>query len=169
MAPENHSQSTKALEMANEKTLLPSYTKEGTSINNRHATAGQGKRPRNCKLLASALAGCCVALLWVFGGCFIFGKSVATDISPIASYILVKNAVHAVVAAPTSAVLECFQVYPPVLFPTAGDNTVSSDGLENTNSIATADATRSCQVLLMEHSFGYSYGIPFVGELPSPG
>ncbi|CAG8972435.1 hypothetical protein HYALB_00001124 [Hymenoscyphus albidus] len=169
MVSKIHSQSTKPREMEKYTTPFPSYTQEGTSVSHLHITPPQGKRPGSCKLLASTIAGCCVALLWVFGGCYTFGNSKGIAPSPFANYNLVKNAVHAVIAAPNSAVLECFQVYPPVLFPSGAINsTVSSDGLKSTPIIATVDTTSSCQVLLMDQSFGYSYGIPFVGNYTPP-
>ncbi|KAG9239558.1 putative peptide-N4-(N-acetyl-beta-glucosaminyl)asparagine amidase A [Amylocarpus encephaloides] len=79
---------------------------------------------------------------------------------------LVKNAIQVASAGP---VLECFQVYQPVLFPSgAVDETIQSDGSENTTTIGPTDSTASCQTLLMEHSFGFSYGIPFVGNYVPP-
>lgn len=48
----------------------------------------------------------------------------------------------------------------------ATDETTSSDGSELTEVIGAAATTASsCEVLLMEYSFGYSYGVPFVGKL----
>lgn len=64
-----------------------------------------------------------------------------------------------------SGVLECFQVHQPVLTPSGlTDDRVSSDGSSGTTSvIAPTDPKPSCSLLLMQHSFAYSYGIPFVG------
>jgi hypothetical protein len=73
---------------------------------------------------------------------------------------LVKDAV----SASSSGVLEVFQVYQPVFTPSgATDETTSDDGSENTTTIAQTAGSKSCQILLMEHSFAYSYGLPFVG------
>jgi hypothetical protein len=67
-------------------------------------------------------------------------------------------------AAASPTVLECFQVAPPVLTPHGpSQQTTGSDGpqpvLDQGN-----PTSASCSVLLMEHSFGFSYGKPFVGE-----
>lgn len=68
------------------------------------------------------------------------------------------------VASPT--VLECFQVAPPVLTPQGASYEVTeSDGSETFQSTGNSSPTESCTVLLMEHSFGYSYGMPFIGKL----
>jgi hypothetical protein len=71
----------------------------------------------------------------------------------------------AVLPSPTpSGVLKCFQVYQPVLTPSGpSDDTVSEDGSSNTTTIEPWATTSSCTNLLMEHSFGFSYGHPFVG------
>jgi hypothetical protein len=70
-------------------------------------------------------------------------------------------------AAPSpipSGVLKCFQVYQPVLTPSGpSDDTVSEDGSPNTITIEPWAPTGSCTKLVMEHSFGFSYGHPFVG------
>jgi hypothetical protein len=70
--------------------------------------------------------------------------------------------------APTSSLLEVFQIHPPVL-------TVGSDGtLEITD-----DSTRSgsgtnnsghavCEEVLAVHSFAYSYDQPFIGNYTAP-
>lgn len=93
----------------------------------------------------------------------------SSAIQDIASFNLVKHAAPAPSA--TSSVLECFQVYQPVLTPSeATDETGSSDGFENTTTVASAPAPAgsSCDVLLMEHSFAFSYGMPFVGAVVPP-
>lgn len=78
---------------------------------------------------------------------------------------LVKHAVPSSAAMSAAAVLEDFQVYQPVLTPSgATDETVLGNGSENTTIIGQTASVSSCEVLLMEHSFGYSYGIPFVGK-----
>jgi hypothetical protein len=58
------------------------------------------------------------------------------------------------VLTPTASVLNVFQVHQPVFV------TQSSNNGPNGGSPA------SCTVLLMEHSFGWSYGMPFVGKIP---
>jgi len=81
------------------------------------------------------------------------------------TFNLVKDAVSTSSAPAAASTLEVFQVYQPVLTP-AGitDETVLTDGAENTTTIIQSAAGTDCQVLLMEHSFDYSYGIPFVGR-----
>jgi hypothetical protein len=64
----------------------------------------------------------------------------------------------------SSPVLEVFQVYQPVLAPSGPtDQTIGSSGSSNTTAIGSADTSASCTQLLMEYSFGFSYGHPFVG------
>jgi hypothetical protein len=67
--------------------------------------------------------------------------------------------------ASTSTVTVDFQVCQPVLTPSGPtDETTESNGQSTTGVIQPgAAAAASCEVLLMEHSFAYSYGIPFVG------
>ncbi|KAI9642881.1 hypothetical protein NHQ30_008615 [Ciborinia camelliae] len=73
-------------------------------------------------------------------------------------------------ATPSSAVLEVFQVYQPVLIPPGiTDETASYNGVEETAIIASTNGATSCKVVLMEHTFGYSYGIPYVGTYTPPG
>ena len=65
----------------------------------------------------------------------------------------------------SSPVLEVFQVYQPVLAPSGPtDQTIESDGSSNTTAIVSTEAFASCTQLLMEYSFGFSYGHPFVGK-----
>ncbi|KAL3420663.1 peptide-n4-(n-acetyl-beta-glucosaminyl)asparagine amidase a [Phlyctema vagabunda] len=65
-------------------------------------------------------------------------------------------------ASPTSTgVLDVFQVYPPILVP--GNNA------PNTTLPSNGTGTPNCEVLLMEYSFGNSYGAPFVGSYTPPG
>ncbi|EHK96353.1 putative Peptide-N4-(N-acetyl-beta-glucosaminyl)asparagine amidase A [Glarea lozoyensis 74030] len=90
-------------------------------------------------------------------------------VSSSKTFKLVKDAIQVTLATPATAVLECFQVYQPVLFPKgAVDQVITSDGTENTTIIAPSSSNSSCQVLLMDHSFGYSYGMPFVGNYTPP-
>ncbi|OIW28856.1 hypothetical protein CONLIGDRAFT_561751, partial [Coniochaeta ligniaria NRRL 30616] len=72
-------------------------------------------------------------------------------------------------AAASPTVLECFQVAPPVLTPHgASYQATESDGsevfLDAGNSASKEDRT----VLLMEHSFAWSYGMPFIGAYTPP-
>jgi hypothetical protein len=64
----------------------------------------------------------------------------------------------------SSPVLEVFQVYQPVLAPSGPiDQTIDSNGSSNTTTIGYAETSVGCTKLLMEYSFGFSYGHPFVG------
>ncbi len=64
----------------------------------------------------------------------------------------------------SSPILEVFQVYLPVLAPYGiTDQTTESNGSSNTTSIGSAETSATCTQLLMEYSFGFSYGHPFVG------
>lgn len=67
-------------------------------------------------------------------------------------------------AATSTGVLEVFQVYPPVLTPDGvTDETILSDRSGNTTVFDSTAAATTCQVLLMDFSFGNTYGNPFVG------
>jgi hypothetical protein len=121
---------------------------------------------RKIQLSGLGYAAICGALIWGFGDC-LGSSDVRNDLSVSSSkaFRLVKDAIQVTLAAPVTSVLECFQVYQPVLLPAgAVDQTASGDGSENTTVIIPIKSNSSCQVLLMDHSFGYSYGMPFVGE-----
>lgn len=67
----------------------------------------------------------------------------------------------------STAVLNVFQVYQPVLSPFGVvDNTINSDGSSNTTTLDASGQASGCTKLLMDHSFGFSYGHPFVGMVP---
>jgi hypothetical protein len=64
-------------------------------------------------------------------------------------------------------ILECFQVHQPVL----GENGLleqtmlqSDDSATSEHILSGAAAQASCKQVLMVHSFGWSYGKPFIGE-----
>jgi hypothetical protein len=125
------------------------------------------------KLKLLLLLGCAVALILLlqpFATC----RSAPATTRPL--LIPLHENVRAAVetAKPTqssspssSAILEVFQVYQPVLTP-AGliDETTASDGTSNTATIGSAESMSGCTQLLMEYSFGFSYGHPFVGTFP---
>jgi hypothetical protein len=68
-------------------------------------------------------------------------------------------------SAASTATLEVFAVYPPVLGPDGVlDSTGTEQGTSNTTTISPTEAENSCTVILMDYSFGYSYGEPFIGE-----
>lgn len=62
----------------------------------------------------------------------------------------------------TSAVLVDFQVHQPVLTP---EGATLDSGKSNGEA---GDVTDSCEVLLMDYVFAYSYGEPYIGKTPSP-
>jgi hypothetical protein len=128
---------------------------------------GSGSTVNRTKIILSALLGTSIALIWLFRNCFPLNtwEDDAVPAATLSTAALVKDAVP--VSSPTvspTGVLECFQVYQPVLTQSgATDETVLNDGSESTAVIAPAVSANSCQILLMEHSFGFSYGMPFVG------
>jgi hypothetical protein len=62
-------------------------------------------------------------------------------------------------------VLECFQVAEPILTPNGASYQSSADnGSTVTTQITNGPPQGACTVLLMDHSFGNSYGAPFVGK-----
>ncbi|KAJ9156109.1 Peptide-N4-(N-acetyl-beta-glucosaminyl)asparagine amidase A [Pleurostoma richardsiae] len=68
--------------------------------------------------------------------------------------------------AATATALECFQVAQPVLMP---QGAVGSDGSTVTSGTGSPAAQGdSCTLVLMDHVFAYSYGIPFVSNYTPP-
>lgn len=65
-------------------------------------------------------------------------------------------------ATATGTVLVNFQVHQPVLTP---DGATLDDGTSNGDAGSVQD---SCQVVLMDHIFAYSYGEPYVGTYEPP-
>ena len=115
----------------------------------------------------TAVIGSCLGLGWLLNDCLsTYSVQEMETTSP--TFELVRYATVAPAATPTpTGILEVFQVYQPVLTPQgATDETVLSDGAENTTTIAAAASPSSCEVLLMDYAFGNSYGAPFVGMLP---
>lgn len=128
--------------------------------------------PRNQSFLKATLkfspimlfGCCCISLVWLLAWVDV-PEPLSNLIEPDYSFDLVKYAA-AVPAAASIAVLEVFQVYEPVFSPSGVvDETTSSNGLENTTIITPTSTVSSCELLLMDYSFGYSYGHPFVGML----
>jgi len=116
-----------------------------------------------------AIFASCAVLLWLLVAC-VPALDWPSEVSSTATFGLVKDAVNVPTAsAAPSGVLEVFQVYQPVLTPSGvTDGTVLGDGSENTTTIVPTAANDNCELLLMEHSFGYSYGMPFVGNYTPP-
>lgn len=75
------------------------------------------------------------------------------------------EAIPASSTSPPPTVLEVFQVHPPVLIgPESAPETLQEPSDHDHGSITSS--TKDCHVLLMNHSFGFSYGKPFVGMQP---
>jgi len=72
--------------------------------------------------------------------------------------------------SPATATLVDFQVYPPVLTPYSplGNDLVLADGAA-VSAVGVASDSKACVVnqTLMVHTFGQSYGQPFVGSFGS--
>lgn len=120
------------------------------------------------KAFVLALSASCAILIWLLAECV-----PAIEWQAVVSYPtfdLVKDAVPVPSAtASPSSVLEVFQVYQPVLTPSGiVDGTVLEDGTGNVAPIAQVVAPSSCETLLMDHSFGFSYGKPFIGNYTPP-
>jgi hypothetical protein len=120
------------------------------------------KFPSGCipKLLIAIVVGSsCIALIWMLHHC-LSTKELQQEDLVSSTFRLVKDAV----SASTSGITEDFQVYQPVFTPSgATDETTLANGSENTTTVAQTNTTSSCQVVLMEHVFAFSYGLPFVG------
>jgi hypothetical protein len=160
-----------------------------SNISEKHITTGaeidresfpQHVKPRGC--LHILRQGLKVQILTLLGCAIVLGISshrfltcIAPPNAPTTPLLRRSNSIQAAVAGtstsstiPSStAVLNVFQVYQPVLGPFGViDNTISSDGLSNTTTIDATEHASSCTKLLMEYSFGFSYGHPFVGTVP---
>jgi hypothetical protein len=111
------------------------------------------------KILFAVVAALCIALVWMLHDC-LPSKSPPHKNLVSSTFRLVKDAV----STSTSGITADFQVYQPVYTPSgATAETTQANGSENTTVVAQTSATSSCQVLLMQHTFAFSYGIPFVG------
>ncbi len=112
------------------------------------------------KLLLALILGSCLAVILMLQGCLSTIKLQYEDLAS-SNLRLVKDAI----SASTSGVTEDFQVYQPVFTPSGvREETTQANGSGNTTAIAQTNTSSSCQVVLMEYSFAYSYGVPFVGE-----
>ena len=145
-----------------EKPLEEEYLIAGTEEENLRGNSlwsGTG-----IKVLAVALVGCCLGVLWLVSDCMPRSSRGADPLPTIISKSHLEKYAAPLPSA-TSSVLDVFQVYQPVLTPEgATDETILGDGSENTTSLAAASSEASCQVLLMEYVFAFSYGAPFVGK-----
>lgn len=91
------------------------------------------------------------------------GYSLAVEPAPVARR---QTSPTSSAAAASPTVLECFQVAPPVLTPRgASYQATERDGSEVFLDAGNSASKEACTVLLMEHSFAWSYGMPFIGKL----
>lgn len=132
------------------------------------SSSHQKRLRRGLKLVSLAFVGCCVGLVWLFSDCLPSKnwklEEAHSKNSDSTSFGLVKYQVPSPTPSATG-LLECFQVYQPVLTPNgATAETTLSGGSEDTTTLAPTDKASSCEVVLMQHDFAFSYGIPFVGE-----
>jgi hypothetical protein len=71
-------------------------------------------------------------------------------------------------AAVAGAVLEVFQVYPPVQHLVKHQENKDFQGPnDNKDTTSTQCSSAGYEIVLMNHSFGFSYGKPFVGTSPT--
>lgn len=143
----------------------------GVNVKQRSASLGERlkwlKPISNLQILGFLLFG--GGLLLLIQNFFTRDSPPKTPVSPFLylrnnAQVAVAEAVKASAKTSSSGVLEVFQVYQPVLTPSGPTHqTISSDGSSNTTTIESTETSSSCTLLLMEHSFGFSYGHPFVG------
>nr|POE94313.1 hypothetical protein CFP56_16553 [Quercus suber] len=74
-----------------------------------------------------------------------------------------------VTRAAAASLLEVFQVSIPVLTTTPDGVLEVTDGSSNASKFVVGGTPQPCHETLVVHSFGYSYGQPFVGEYSPPG
>jgi len=70
--------------------------------------------------------------------------------------------------APAPSLLEVFQFHPPVLTVTNDGALAITDDSTNSNSGNYDNTHAVCEEVLVVHSFGYSYGQPFIGNYTPP-
>lgn len=70
--------------------------------------------------------------------------------------------------APASSLLEVFQIHPPVLTVANKGALQISDDRTNSSSQTYDQNHAVCEKVLVVHSFGYSYGHPFIGNYTPP-
>jgi len=75
---------------------------------------------------------------------------------------------YARASAPASSLLEVFQIHPPVLTVANNGALQITDDRTNTGSQTYDHNHAVCEKVLVVHSFGYSYGHPFVANYTAP-
>ncbi|KAI1630860.1 peptide N-acetyl-beta-D-glucosaminyl asparaginase amidase A-domain-containing protein [Biscogniauxia mediterranea] len=71
-------------------------------------------------------------------------------------------------AVPTATVVECVQVAPPVIDPFPFLGASNGSDVSEGSGAKDSDDEEPCTVLLMDHVFGFSYGLPFIGNYTPP-
>ena len=98
-----------------------------------------------------AIAATLVTLIWLLRNPAVPFRPWKMELTPACS------------TPPPSTVLEVFQVYPPLLTaPTSATDAIPQEPNDHAFH-GTTQSVEDCTVVLMEHSFGFSYGKPFVG------
>lgn len=115
--------------------------------------------------IALAIVLCTV---WWFSGHQLFATPGNNSTIGLPTVLPPRRYARAPAPAPASSLLEVFQIHPPVL-------TVDNDGAlqitdDSTNSSSQTYGRNhaACEEVLVVHSFGYSYGHPFIGSYTPP-
>lgn len=152
----------KAIEILAPPPGRPSFTNGAFAKRSASATSTSATC-RTRYSMATAMLATVSILFWLLmaSDCsFLGGDWIATDIA------VRSLPVHARAAA--STVLEVFQVYPPVLTLSPAGVLEITDGSSNASVDVIDSQKPSCQETLVVHSFGYSYGKPYVGQHSPP-
>ncbi|QSZ31765.1 hypothetical protein DSL72_001334 [Monilinia vaccinii-corymbosi] len=165
MSGRNHSDTPASPDLKSDIHIGDDFRMTGTKYDpdNKNGTS----TTKNFKIFFLILLSCAggFSLIWSQRSYFSNDASYTLPRSHLIKY----SATPAASAIPSSA-LEVFQVYQPALIPPGvTDEIASYDEAEETATIASANGATSCRVILMEHTFGNSYGTPFVGNYTPPG
>lgn len=116
-----------------------------------------------CSAFLMVLATSLVVALWLYH------RGLIPQPFDVPGSLLTNNAAntHFQARAAEGALLEVFQVYPPVLTVAEGD-LLLTDGSSNASSVVVDSDPRYCQQTLVSYVFGNSYGSPFVAEYTAP-
>lgn len=123
-----------------------------------HRSVARAPRPvRMWPAVLAIVALCCVS---------------ATTVTPSTAYVLdtarpVRSALSYARAA-TTALLEVFQIYPPVSTVGPNGELEITDGSSNASVDVIPSRQPTCSETLVVHSFGNSYGQPYVGPYTPP-
>ena len=125
----------------------------GASVSVSRSNAGPLRPTRAASLVVASLA---LLLLFV------------TTASPCHASPLVPQVLRQYARQAAAPLLEVFQVYPPVLTVTPEGSLEITDGSSNASIDLLASERPTCQQVLVDYSFGNSYGQPFVGTYAPP-